>query len=59
METQIRGRTETSSILQTSHEESHAYFQDVDLFCLFWDHFCRFAYIIRPGDHFLRPYIAT
>ena len=27
-------------------------FSSQDQFCPFWDQFCRFAYIIRLGDHF-------
>ena len=27
-------------------------FSSEDQFCPFWDQFCRFAYIIRLGDHF-------
>ena len=27
-------------------------FSSQDQFCPFCDQFCRFAYIIRPGDHF-------
>ena len=27
-------------------------FSKRDQFCSFWDQFCRFAYLIRLGDHF-------
>ena len=41
----------TSSILRDQPRRV-PYFQGRDLFCSFWDNFCRFIYIVRPIDHF-------
>ena len=47
-----------SGVLQQEHRlvyrpaVSSFVFSIWNQFCLVWDHFCHFAYIIRPGDHF-------
>ena len=55
METRISVTTETPSILQTS-EKFRISMWGSDLFCLNWDHFCRFSYIIRPGGITFGPH---
>ena len=45
----VRNEVLTKRTLTTKGD---LYFQDGDLSCLFWDHFCCSVYIIKHGDHF-------